>query len=376
MKKNYLLLIILIIIVSCTKENISDGPELETKESTVINLETSEDKRAIQAIEVVLRKNKKKNFIQKIDYDKIKKSKINNSEALLSIIPVETEFDNITSKAIVLNKNGETKPYLFHALDETSNSSHKFSGKIAFSTLDGVIISGYTVENNVITARYNPSKEIEIKGPCDENLISYSIFCEQFLQPIYITPDPVYEPAQPTVPLDPYTPTYPSPNQPGAPIEDNNTPGWNYSEDGVSCHSFNFQKISPSSNWQEAAVKNITFSIVLLDPVHRTARTSRIQFAQPTLFGMPTNLATGGDISPGLAAELAAEAVQMSMDETVDRYGRTTGIESVARNYFQSRLRVNYPMVSGGGRVNFNALGYSGFVSEFETEFFGNGDCD
>ena len=84
----------------------------------------------------------------------------------------------------------------------------------------------------------------------------------------------------------------------------------------------------------------------------------------------------GGDISNGLAAELSAQALQVSMNETVALYGNKLASELQVRLYFEQRLRHNYPIITNGGRVNINPMTMLVTPTEYETNFFGNGNCD
>lgn len=142
-----------------------------------------------------------------------------------------------------------------------------------------------------------------------------------------------------------------------------------------SCESFNFTPSSDNSNWQQSAVKNIKFRVVVLTPQGAFVNYD-IRFPTPTLFGLPINTITYGDISPGFAAELSAQALQISMNETVALYGNQVVSEVVVRYYFIQRLKHNYQIMTNGGRVNFNSMTNSVTPTEYVTNFLGTGDCD
>ena len=102
-----------------------------------------------------------------------------------------------------------------------------------------------------------------------------------------------------------------------------------------------------------------------------------INYPNAILFGAPTNLTVGNtDISAGLAATLSAQAVAVSMSETVSMYGNKPVSELTVRLYFEERLRHNYPLFIPGGRVNFNASGFSGTPTNYQTNMFGTGNCN
>lgn len=81
-------------------------------------------------------------------------------------------------------------------------------------------------------------------------------------------------------------------------------------------------------------------------------------------------------ISSGMAAELSAEALRISMSETVNLYGRQVIDELTVRTYFESRLKANYPLIIPGGRVNFNALTFSGTPTQYQTTLIGTDSCN
>ncbi|HXJ99522.1 MAG TPA: hypothetical protein VNJ50_11780 [Gelidibacter sp.] len=140
-----------------------------------------------------------------------------------------------------------------------------------------------------------------------------------------------------------------------------------------SCKSFNF--INTSSNWQESAVKNIRFKIVVLS-AQGVYVNFDVSYTSPILFGVLRNMIIGGNINNGLAAELSAKALAISMKEVVALYGNTVATELQVRMYFEQRLKYNYPIITNGGRVQFNAMSYTVIPTEYKNNFFGMGNCD
>ncbi len=142
-----------------------------------------------------------------------------------------------------------------------------------------------------------------------------------------------------------------------------------------SCQSFNFQN-KTGSLWQESAVKNIHFNIVVISPKGYEF-IQIINYPNAILFGVPTNIQIGNtDISSGLAATLSAKAIDVSMSETVKMYGNQPVTELTVRLYFEERLKHNYPLFIPGGRVNFNAATFSGTPTNYITNMFGTGNCN
>lgn len=139
------------------------------------------------------------------------------------------------------------------------------------------------------------------------------------------------------------------------------------------CESFNFQQTS--SNWQESAVTNIHFQVIIVSPGGLTVN-HVVEFPQPILFGCPINLSIGDTyISHGLAANVSAQALEQSMDETVKKFGNKSVTSMVVELYFKQRLKHNYPLFIPGARVNFNPSSYSVTPTPYQSSF-GNGDCN
>lgn len=141
-----------------------------------------------------------------------------------------------------------------------------------------------------------------------------------------------------------------------------------------SCESFNFA--NTSSNWQEAAVVNINFTVVIVSPQGMSVNIVQ-EYPQPILFGCPRNLLIGNtQITSGMAASLSARALKLSMNETVKKYGNKSVTSMLIRLFFESRLKHNYPLFIPGGRVNFNSGNTNVIPTQYQTNAFGTGDCD
>jgi hypothetical protein len=140
-----------------------------------------------------------------------------------------------------------------------------------------------------------------------------------------------------------------------------------------SCESFNFTS-KKGANWQEALVKNVHFKVFLLNE-KGVEILHVIDFPQPIAFGTPLNVKVGNtNITPGIAANTSARALQRAMQDVIDRYGHTRESELTVRLYFEERLKHNYPLYIYGGRVNFNATN-NGRVTDYKTNSIAGGDC-
>ncbi|QOG04819.1 hypothetical protein [Flavobacterium sp. MDT1-60] len=165
------------------------------------------------------------------------------------------------------------------------------------------------------------------------------------------------------------TGNYTSPNGGGA-----STGGGGTSTEATppSCESFNFLKVA--GLWQESAVKNIYFRVILvnekgLEILHV------ISYSQPVLFGTPTNVLVGNtNITAGIAANSSAKVLRDTMQEVIDKYGGQRVSELTVDLYFRERLERNYPLAIPGGRVQFNSKTTLS-ATEYKTNFLYSSDC-
>ncbi|MGE8343781.1 MAG: hypothetical protein ACN6OI_22360 [Flavobacterium sp.] len=139
-----------------------------------------------------------------------------------------------------------------------------------------------------------------------------------------------------------------------------------------SCHSFNFI-VKLDANWQEALVKNIRFKIVLLNE-RGVEIVHAISYPQAVSFGAPIVNRFNTTYSAGVAADVAAKAVKESMQNVVDKYGRTRVSDLVLDQYFKERLIHNYQYYQDGGRVQFNSTS-STPATEYKTTLLWSDDC-
>lgn len=140
------------------------------------------------------------------------------------------------------------------------------------------------------------------------------------------------------------------------------------------CASFNYVKTTTDAYWQEAAIKNFRFNIVVYD--NNVLKSASFSFPEPILFGLPTQYGTGVTISQGEAAEISAGLLAQAIDNIGDRYARTSTSTAVIRSEFQKEVKKLYERISG--RVNFNYQGSNSLITikEYKTKLFGTGSCN
>lgn len=82
------------------------------------------------------------------------------------------------------------------------------------------------------------------------------------------------------------------------------------------------------------------------------------------------------NITSGLAATASAQALKISMNETVKKFGAKPVSGMIVELYFKERLKYNYPLFIPGGRVNFNPNSYNVTPTQYQTNLFGTGNCN
>ncbi len=125
--------------------------------------------------------------------------------------------------------------------------------------------------------------------------------------------------------------------------------------------SFQFSTKKGSKKvWQEAAVTGLYFDVFLSrsGPNGITMEYDfRVVFPQAILFTVPTMLDVGKTpISREIAAEETARIIQSVIWDTVKKFLGTNSAEMYIKQYFERRLKAEYPMGIPGARVNFNSM--------------------
>lgn len=123
-------------------------------------------------------------------------------------------------------------------------------------------------------------------------------------------------------------------------------------EDGPSCKSFNYVNTTPT--WQEAAVVDIDFHVYLFDGSGLKYLYTQY-YGQPVLFGAPSNLTNGGNVSAGLAAEISANALRDAIRSTIQKFTNKYVNETEVDIYFKNKLKEEFDAHYPGGRVQFNS---------------------
>ncbi|UUF12356.1 hypothetical protein [Flavobacterium panici] len=142
------------------------------------------------------------------------------------------------------------------------------------------------------------------------------------------------------------------------------------------CSSFNFIKLN-GVPWQEAAVKNIRFNIVIIQSLTplRTS-TETIVLPQAVSFQMPTNTSIGNtDITSGIAASIAAKAVNTAMEKTKNYYKAIPATELMVDQFFRKTLKDEFEFMVPGSRLVLNPVSTVP-PTEYRNNWFFSSNCN
>lgn len=180
MKKFYLLLILLIAVISCEKEEMH---LIDSK--NISNIETVSKADINNFIKSEFNSSKKSGltlYPEKMYLDTLK-----NSEELLTIIPAQSKYSNEYSRVLLLKVNGEIKHVAFNMIS-TNNETDKFTGRIIVTTLDGDFLNGYRLEDGKFKTQFVLKDAVNKADECDPDYGSN--ICENALEEVVITAKP------------------------------------------------------------------------------------------------------------------------------------------------------------------------------------------
>lgn len=92
-----------------------------------------------------------------IDVNSIRHEDITNTEANLTVIDAETQFEQVDSKVIQVIINGEVQTRLVNLIPDNSNTGteDEFTGVMAITNLEGLVYNNFVVNQGEITGTYN-----------------------------------------------------------------------------------------------------------------------------------------------------------------------------------------------------------------------------
>jgi len=123
------------------------------------------------------------------DLEAITQEELTNVDELVTVIPAKTKFKNIETRILQVEDNeGNIQSLLFNEAPDTTSSEDNFTGYTSVTTIDGVILEAYRIENNVTISEfvYSDSNIVPMASDCDESLVPDSSFCNNMLEEVVI----------------------------------------------------------------------------------------------------------------------------------------------------------------------------------------------
>lgn len=324
------------------------------------------------------------------------------TDALLSSVEVELNIKaSLKTRLIFITLNNKILRILeSKQISELKDNKIK-EGYVYYHNLQGKFITGLKIENSLITKKLYSKKNVNkasllgfisfFNDDCNENLDPNDIFCDNQINEVVITSNRnSYNSSAFTVIFgdgggdddstwwyDNYFDNggsggggdsggqYPNNTCSGGKVYNNLIGNCECEEgyidingacveegDGPSCKSFNY--VNTTATWQEAAVVNIRFHVYLYNSNEIRYLYSQL-YSQSVLFGAPSNLANGGDVSAGIAAEISAKALNAAIYFTVKKFDNIFANETEVDIYFKNKLKEEFDAHYPGGRVQFNS---------------------
>lgn len=143
--------ILFILALTLTNCQIEESPAIQTSKIQTISNEEATLFLG-QALNSSSRLSQK--GVVKPELGKITKEKINNSDQLLTVIPLTANDKNQNSRILMLKVGGEIKSVVFTMSPEKNILKSEFSGKILIYELNGNFVNGFRVDNGDIITQF------------------------------------------------------------------------------------------------------------------------------------------------------------------------------------------------------------------------------
>lgn len=337
----------------------------------------------LTVVEVALRSQYRFGFADQNAIQKFKETKNKDYHNSLSRLVILKNKKDKSINSYIMTIIGEPDYLERHNYELWSNTYFEkdkdFAGSVLFHTVDGDFVNGWKLRDGKVYGKITiKDPNIVSKKSCGTYTVT-TVAYEQCTDHYNVGENSegvvigTYYTGTTCETWTETTTTYnacPSNSDNGGVVDDN------AEEAAPDCSSWVYESNSNMPGlWQEAAVAGIYFRVYLISPEGIEYKYT-IDYPQPVVFGVPTNLTFGGDLDGNSAAEATANAVNSVMSEISREYAGTSASESQVTLAFRQRLTDTFSDYVPGGRVNFNATNYNVAPTQYKTKFFGTGSCD
>lgn len=158
-----LVLLFLTILFSCSKEDIILEQNLENSlfiETVSINEAKNLFEESNSSTSLFSKSSGKPYIVPNLN--KITQEAINNTNELLTVIPVTTPEIHLNSRVLLLKIDSKIKSVVFN-MTLSKNDEKNFTGKIFITELDGAFLYGYKIDKGKTVSKWIISKETKKK---------------------------------------------------------------------------------------------------------------------------------------------------------------------------------------------------------------------
>lgn len=330
------------------------------------------------------------NEFENLEFNKIAQEKIKGTDQLLTVIPFTTNNNLEHNRILMLKIDNEIKSVIFSMYPDENSSRENFSGKLFSYSLDGNFISGFRAKNGIIVSQF-----FENTSTLKTNIDNGKTTTLTRRSPVTLNEVVVQNNYRNTVhALDMfgYSSIFGNDIFGGGFNDYGGVDYYSWDAGGDSgidynqtnnndkiypdCSSFNFVKME-GVPWQEAAIKNIHFTIEIIQSITPLITSSEtILLPQAVSFQMPTNTLVGNtNITPGTAASVTAKAIDMAMKQTKDYYKAVPATELMVTQFFKKALKDTFELMTPGSRLQINPI-RTVPPTEYKSNWFFPDNCN
>lgn len=130
-------------------EYSSEQPKIKIKTVTI-----DEAKTFLETQNIGLSAKSTNSSFDNLEYGKISQEKINGSDELLTVIPLETNDNSKNERILLLKVDSQIKGLIFTLYPNEDSVEGKFSGDLFSYTLDREFISGFRAKDGIIVGQF------------------------------------------------------------------------------------------------------------------------------------------------------------------------------------------------------------------------------
>lgn len=182
MKKNLLALFLILCFVTIIINSCSTT-EIPVEQESKIKTTSIEETKAFVNANILANGFSSKNQNTKVDLSRITQEKINNSNQLLTVVPLITNDADVNSRLVLLNVKGETKAVIINMHPDKNSRTQYFSGKMLIYSPDNKFVNGFRFENGIAVSQFIKTKSNITNRDSDGGELNEVIIYNNYREP-------------------------------------------------------------------------------------------------------------------------------------------------------------------------------------------------